>query len=650
MSFEQFKLSEEVLNGLQDVGFDKPTPIQEDCIPAILDGQDLLATSQTGTGKTAAFAIPILDRLNRNPKEGVQALIIAPTRELAQQIDEQFWALGYHTGMPTATVYGGSDWGKQEKALKKGVNIIVATPGRLLDQMRLLDVDFSNLDFLVLDEADRMLDMGFIPDIKTIISKLPEERQNLMFSATMPKEIDQLARSMMQDPKRINIASLKPAEGITQVAYNVDEQDKVPLVLHLFEEMDWQSAIIFTGTKRSADILARELDRKGINVTSIHGDRTQEERRKALDSFKRREFNVIVATDVLARGIDIDDVSHIINYSVPHDVEDYVHRIGRTARAESSGDAITLVSGSDRRYMESIIKKLDQDIKKLPVPDHIGKGDRRNGDSRQQSRGKGKPPHKKGPGPKKHGDSDKPDRKDSYRKEKSHDSDEDTGLMKKRADKSRVSKEESAGTKGPDKPKPKQGPGSGKGGDSDKGGKSHGVPADKKQGAPGDRDDDGPKKGKPDGDDRGRPKGKKSGPPRGQRGGAPDKQGGPSDKPDKGEKPQGDKPQKEGRGPQKGQAAKRGGRKPEPEHAQGDDRSRGGHQKGGPRKGGPQKEGGSSGGPQKGGAQKGQKPSRSNKQEDLIDKVRDPDTEKIEKSLQKKKGVWQKIKGLFSGE
>ncbi|MEX2639442.1 MAG: DEAD/DEAH box helicase, partial [Balneolales bacterium] len=364
--------NEKVEMGLKDVGFEKPTPIQEKCIPFILEGHDVLASAQTGTGKTAAFVLPILNHIVNNKKTGTQALILTPTRELAQQIDEQFWSLGYHTGLTTVTVYGGSGgYSQQEKAMKKGVSVVVATPGRLLDHIKTGTVNFDNLSFLVLDEADRMLDMGFIPDVQRIIKALPQKRQNLMFSATMPSKIDLLVSKIMSDPKRINISSLKPAAGIRQVAYELSEDSKIPLLLELFDKSEWVSTIVFTSTKRLADKLSRKLSQKGASVTSIHGDRSQKEREAALAQFKSGKYKVIVATDVMSRGIDVDNVSHVINFSVPHDAEDYVHRIGRTARAETTGDAITLVSRDDKQYMKNIYKSLNQHIEVLPLPEKI---------------------------------------------------------------------------------------------------------------------------------------------------------------------------------------------------------------------------------------------------------------------------------------
>lgn len=358
--------------GLKDVGFEKPTPIQEKCIPLILEGHDVLASAQTGTGKTAAFVLPILNHILKNKKTGIQALVLTPTRELAQQIDEQFFSLGYHTGVSTVTVYGGSGGhSQQEKAMKNGVNVVVATPGRLLDHIKTGSIDFSNLSFLVLDEADRMLDMGFIPDVQRIIRELPVKRQNMMFSATLPAKINALVSTIMNEPKRVNIASLKPAIGIRQVAYELSEETKIPLLLDLFDKSEWNSTIVFTATKRLADKLSRKLSQKGTSVTSIHGDREQKDREIALAQFKSGKYKVIVATDVMSRGIDVDNVSHVINFSVPHDVEDYVHRIGRTARAETTGDAITLVSKEDKQYMSKIFKSLNQHIEILPLPDKI---------------------------------------------------------------------------------------------------------------------------------------------------------------------------------------------------------------------------------------------------------------------------------------
>jgi ATP-dependent RNA helicase RhlE len=371
LSFEDFKLGEKVLMGLSDMGFSNPTPIQNEAIPIILDGNDILASAQTGTGKTAAFAIPILNKLSENPGKGIRALILAPTRELAGQIDEQFWSIGYHCSVPSACIYGGSDWGVQEKAIREGVNVIVATPGRLLDHIKVSTVDFSKLEFLVLDEADRMLDMGFIPDVRSIIMRLPKVRQTLLFSATISDRIESLADELTVKPVRINVSSFKPAEGVTQQAFKVDESQKLDLVLRIFDGTEVQSAIVFTSTKRGADSLSRALHKKGVRVAAMHGDRDQKDRELTLADFKAGRINVIVATDVMARGIDITGVSHVVNFNVPHDVDDYIHRIGRTARAEMTGTAITLVSPQDARYFQAIMKEMKDRITLLDLPDGI---------------------------------------------------------------------------------------------------------------------------------------------------------------------------------------------------------------------------------------------------------------------------------------
>lgn len=351
--------------GLQDIGFYEPTPIQEKSIPLILSGQDVLGAAQTGTGKTGAFVIPILNHILSEPKEGTKALILSPTRELAQQIDEQIFALGYHTGLSSSTIIGGEDFARQAEAIRAGVDLIVATPGRLIDQMKVLDVDFSNIKYLILDEADRMLDMGFLPDVNHIIDKLPKERQTLPFSATMPKEIQHLAKKIQKNPELVQIEMSKPSNSVAQRAYQVDGREKLKLTQRLLDELDWSSCIIFTATKRGTDQLERLLSKKGINAASIHGDRDQDERTKALNSFKNGTVPIIVATDVLARGIDIANVSLIINYDVPQAVDDYIHRIGRTGRYDKSGMAVTLVSKKKTPSYSARLKTKPGKISKL---------------------------------------------------------------------------------------------------------------------------------------------------------------------------------------------------------------------------------------------------------------------------------------------
>ncbi len=587
MSFEKFNLHEEVLNGLRDMGFEKPTPIQESCIPLIMEGRDVLASAQTGTGKTAAFAIPVLEKLSekkKEKKEGIRALIITPTRELAGQVDEAFFAIGYHTGLSTAKVYGGDDWGRQEKALNRGTNIIVATPGRLLDHIKIHDIDFSNLDFLILDEADRMLDMGFIPDITQIVSKLPKKRQTLLFSATLPQKIIQLARKMMNNPERVNMApDNRAAEGVTQGMYYVEERDKLPLVLNLYENEKWPSAIIFMSTKRAVDKLSRELKKKGASVTSIHGDRSQAEREAALESFRKGEYRVIVATDVMARGIDVEGISHIINFSVPHDVEDYVHRIGRTARAEATGDAITLVSGQDRRYMENIIREMDSEIKKLQVPDlHGGKPGRKSGDSGQEQKGRKGKPGQNG-------------RKKPQKEEKDSGSEE----AKAAADESGQDQKQEQQSERPKRRRGRRRPG----GNRRKGKKPQQEQQQEQAGQQQAAGQDQKKQQKEDSDTG-------SG-------------------------------QQQGRKKQQGRS-KQQARKGKPSSDDGG--RKGGRQRKGPPRG--RKPAG-----HKAGARGRKKPTgKEAERKELFDNITSPDMAKVNKSVSKKRGVWSKIKGIFGGE
>ena len=368
MKFSEFDFEESLLAGLRDLRFEEPTPIQEQSIPFVLDGKDLIGVAQTGTGKTGAFVIPIMQRVLKSERKGVKALILSPTRELATQIDEQIFAIGYHAGITSATVIGGSDFSIQAKALKAGVDIIVATPGRLIDQNKVVGIDFSNLEYFVLDEADRMLDMGFLPDMKKIISWIPENRQTLLFSATMPGEIKNLASSIMTNPEMIEIERSKPTASVEQRAYSLLSHQKIPLVKGIFDQLTWDSCIIFTSTKKGTDELQRLLKKEGIKAASIHGDRSQDERNRALSAFKNGSVPVIVATDVLARGIDIKGVSIIINYDVPNNSDDYVHRIGRTGRYDKSGIAITFVTRRDSKTFRTITNIKGNKIKQIDVP------------------------------------------------------------------------------------------------------------------------------------------------------------------------------------------------------------------------------------------------------------------------------------------
>ncbi|MEP1305565.1 MAG: DEAD/DEAH box helicase [Balneola sp.] len=369
MTFKEFDLHESLEMGLSDIGYSEPTPIQEQSIPEALQGKDILGAAQTGTGKTGAFVIPIIELILRNPSEGTKALILSPTRELAQQIDEQIFALGYHSGISSATIIGGEDFSRQANALKAGVDIIVATPGRLIDQMKVLDVDFSKIKFLVLDEADRMLDMGFLPDVNHIIDKIPKDRHTMLFSATMPKELQKLMKSVMKDPIKIEIEVSTTSKQVDQRAYHAPPRKKLAAVQDLLDELEWSSCIVFSATKKGTNELERALNKKGIKAGSIHGDRSQQERTASLQAFKNGTVPVIVATDVLARGIDIDNVSLIINYDVPRAVEDYIHRCGRTGRYDKEGIAITLVSKADQKFFDPIKKKVGDDLKILELPE-----------------------------------------------------------------------------------------------------------------------------------------------------------------------------------------------------------------------------------------------------------------------------------------
>ncbi|TNE68871.1 DEAD/DEAH box helicase [bacterium] len=353
MNFVDFNLSEPILDGLRDVGFSAPTKIQRESIVPILDGSDIIASSETGTGKTGAFVIPVLQKLTVNQTDGVRCLILTPTRELANQIDEQVTVIGYYSGVTSATVFGGTDgneFGIQERALREnGANIIIATPGRLLDHIKMGYADFSKLEVLILDEADRMLDMGFLPDVKKILAKLPEQRQNILFSATIPDTLHKFFQSIVNNPVRIDCSVAKTASGIEQFMYRVTEETREEVITSLLKNDEVTSAIVFTKTKRDADYLFKKLVKADIAAGVIHGDREQGEREITLDGFKSGKIRVLVATDVLARGIDVDEVSHVFNFQVPNEPEDYIHRIGRTARAEAKGTAVTLVSGKEMR-------------------------------------------------------------------------------------------------------------------------------------------------------------------------------------------------------------------------------------------------------------------------------------------------------------
>ena len=376
--------------------FEEMTPIQEKCIPEILDERDLIGIAQTGTGKTAAYLLPILSMLDDGgfPKDAVNCIVMAPTRELAQQIDQAMQGFGYYLdGVSRVAVYGGNDGSRfdvETKGLKMGADVIIATPGRLLSHIRMGHLDLSRVSFFVLDEADRMLDMGFSDDILSIAKLLPKAHQTVMFSATMPQKIQQLAHTLLTDPVEVKIAVSKPAEKIQQSAYVCYEPQKLGIIRSLFKAGELERVIIFSGKKDKVKDITRELKHMKINCAAMHSDLSQAERDDVMYRFKAGQVSVLVATDIVARGIDIDDILCVINYDVPRDAEDYVHRIGRTARAQRDGVAITLVSDSDMRYFGDIERFLERDIQKNPLPEGLGEGpEYKTAAPRKSSRGRG---------------------------------------------------------------------------------------------------------------------------------------------------------------------------------------------------------------------------------------------------------------------
>ena len=377
MDFKTFSFDKRLEEGIDAIGFEEATPIQEQVIPMILNGDDVIASAQTGTGKTAAFLLPIIHKIisGEENHHQVKGLIIVPTRELAVQIDQQMEGFSYFTPVSSIAVYGGTDgisYAQEKKALSDGADVIIGTPGRLIAHFNMGYVKVSDLKYLILDEADRMLDMGFYDDIMKIISYLPEKRQNLMFSATMPQKIRTLAKKVLSSPKEVNIAMSKPAEKILQIAYVVYSKQKIPLASYLLQSKQLRSVLIFCSTKISAKELAKTLKKKGIKVADIHSDLTQDKREDALRSFKARRINVLVATDILSRGIDIEDIDLVINFDVPNDGEDYIHRIGRTARAEADGVAITLIDEDSQYKFLEIEELLGHPLHKSQVPQELG--------------------------------------------------------------------------------------------------------------------------------------------------------------------------------------------------------------------------------------------------------------------------------------
>lgn len=377
MYFEDINLNEDILDALYDMRFDKCTPIQEQCIPPLLEGKDVLGVAQTGTGKTAAYLLPILSRLadGNYPQDAINCVIMSPTRELAQQIDQAMEGFSYYlNGISSVAVYGGNDGGRYEqekRALKTGADVIIATPGRLISHLNLGNIDMKRISFFVLDEADRMLDMGFSDDILKIAKDLPTTCQTIMFSATMPREIEKLAKTLLKNPVEVKLAVSKPAEKIHQMAYICYEPQKGDIIKELFKKGELKRVIIFSGKKQKVKDINRQLRQLHINSGEMHSDLSQAERDEIMYQFKAGQIDVLVATDIVSRGIDIDDIAMVINYDVPHDVEDYVHRIGRTARAERDGQALTFVSDLDMRYFFGIEKFLGKDVEKMPLPDGV---------------------------------------------------------------------------------------------------------------------------------------------------------------------------------------------------------------------------------------------------------------------------------------
>jgi ATP-dependent RNA helicase RhlE len=367
MPFKKFGLADPLVQGILATGYTAPTEIQSQAIPAAIEGRDIVGCAQTGTGKTAAFVLPILDRLSHERagrKRVVRSLILTPTRELAVQIERAILGYGRFTDLKPLAVYGGVNINTQIQALRRGIDIVVATPGRLIDHTERKTIDLSNVEVLVLDEADRMLDMGFVHDVRRIVGGLPKKRQTLLFSATISPEVKTLAGDMLKSPKVIQIGRPRnPIDTITQHFYTVEKQLKIDLLLHMIEEWRMYSVLVFSRTKYGADKISRRLKRAGIVAVSIHSGRTQNQRQQALDGFASDKFQVMVATDIAARGINVEGISHVINYDVPTHAEDYVHRIGRTGRAEATGDAITFVSSEEGKYLHEVGKFIGRKLK-----------------------------------------------------------------------------------------------------------------------------------------------------------------------------------------------------------------------------------------------------------------------------------------------
>ena len=380
MYFDELPLADEVLDALWDMHFDECTPVQEHTIPVILEGRDVISCAQTGTGKTAAFILPLLTNLlydNHDPNK-LNAIIMAPTRELAQQIDQQMEGFGFYVPFSSVAIYGGNDggaWGTQSTGLQKGADIVIATPGRLLSLMNIYNIDFSGVKYFILDEADRMLDMGFYDDIMAVVNRLPKDRQTIMFSATMPANIRKMAKAIMNNPDEVQIAVSRPPESIRQMAVDIFEAQKTAFIVQKFSssgDQELKKVIVFVGKKQRVKELTRTLRANHIDARAMHSDLEQKERDEVMLDFRNNKVDVLVATDIVSRGIDVDDIPLVINYDVPRDAEDYVHRIGRTARAENKGEALTLVSPEDKHFFNKIERFLQKSIERLPLPASLG--------------------------------------------------------------------------------------------------------------------------------------------------------------------------------------------------------------------------------------------------------------------------------------
>lgn len=390
-----------IMEGLDAMRFENPTPVQAQAIPRILNGESILASAQTGTGKTAAFLLPVLSKIEADPKPGIQCLIVVPTRELALQIDQNLQGLSYFTGVSSMPIYGGGDgtsFDQEKKAIQTGVDVLIATPGRLNSHFNLGYVKTDSVSFFILDEADRMLDMGFIADITRFREKLPKKLQTLMFSATMPQKIRDLAKQIMENPTEINIAISKPAENILQVAYSLYDHQKVALVGELLKGKNLNSVIVFCSTRKAVGALERKLSKQGLSCAAISSDLEQDEREQIMLDFRNRKITVLVATDLVSRGIDIANIELVINYDIPNDAEDYVHRIGRTARADTDGMAITLISPDEQHKFRRIEQLIEKEVRKLPLPEGFEPGPEyraEGGKPRNNNRHKGGKPRNK---------------------------------------------------------------------------------------------------------------------------------------------------------------------------------------------------------------------------------------------------------------